>query len=379
MNRHSVPNATLGLPGKPPNGGSKPRFYEFDDGVTRLVKWSPSPHGTKACFNELVASRLGQLIDAPILRGIVVYVPDEIIPDDHRTEGAKPGFHFAVTRMLGENFIAPGHYEDIENSSELPAAAVLLSWLAVGDHQGHNQYLQRLEREESGVIKKTKRFRLIDMGQMFGDFNWSAGSVAKVHTSYKLPGHLANHLTKATLATAIDQLAQLPDSIIEECFQDCPGAWGISNAHGRIPVAREFGGQVARLKSRSLDRNSPCDKGRNAKRAGCQRPRIECVLYEQSGPQKGRNASNGAHSRAVAKHRFPCSWQNAGRFRLSRRAGGNSVGPLIGQCVHQRDAPDKLVLNTNQVPGGGGVGAFISDDDGVRCALRMRHSASRRS
>jgi hypothetical protein len=67
MNRHSVPNATLGLPGKPANGGSQPRFYDFDDGVTRLVKWWPSPHGNKACFNELVASRLGQLIDAPIL------------------------------------------------------------------------------------------------------------------------------------------------------------------------------------------------------------------------------------------------------------------------------------------------------------------------
>jgi hypothetical protein len=159
MNRHSVPNATLGLPGKPVNGGSKPRFYDFDDGVTRLVKWSPSPHGNKACFNELVASRLGQLIDAPILRGIIVYVSDDIIPADHRADGATPGFHFAVTRMQGENFVAPGHYAEIENGSELPAAAVHLAWLAIGDQQGHNQYLQRLEYEEHGVIKKTKRFR----------------------------------------------------------------------------------------------------------------------------------------------------------------------------------------------------------------------------
>jgi hypothetical protein len=112
VNQHSVPNATLGLPGKPIDGGSQPRFYEFDDAVTRLVKWSPSPHGNKACFNELVASRLGQLIDAPILRGIIVYVSDEIIPMDHRAEGAKPGFHFAVTRMPGENFVAPGHYAE---------------------------------------------------------------------------------------------------------------------------------------------------------------------------------------------------------------------------------------------------------------------------
>jgi hypothetical protein len=48
-------------------------------------------------------------------------------PPDHRAEGATPGFHFAVTRMLGENCVAPGHYADIENSSELPAAGVQLA------------------------------------------------------------------------------------------------------------------------------------------------------------------------------------------------------------------------------------------------------------
>jgi hypothetical protein len=229
MNRCSVPNAILGLPGKPANGGSQPRFYEFDDGVTRLVKWSPSPHGAKACFNELVASRLGQLIDAPILRGIVVYVPDEIIPDDHRKEAAKPGFHFGVTRMIGENFVAPGHYTEIDNSSELPAAAVHLAWLDVGDQQGHNQFLQRLEREEGGVLKKTKHFKLIDMGQMFGNFSWTDASVAVVHAGYQLPTHLVPHLTKAKLGPAIDQLQKISDGDILECFQDCPTTWGISD------------------------------------------------------------------------------------------------------------------------------------------------------
>jgi hypothetical protein len=194
------------------------------------VKWSPSPHGNKACFNELVASRLGQLIDAPILRGIIVYVSDDIIPADHRADGATPGFHFAVTRMQGENFVAPGHYAEIENGSELPAAAVHLAWLAIGDQQGHNQYLQRLEYEEHGVIKKTKRFKLIDMGQMFGNFSWTSANVANVHVTYQLPVHLVDHLTKANLAPAIGQLTQLADSVIEECFEDCPNSWGISAA-----------------------------------------------------------------------------------------------------------------------------------------------------
>ena len=127
--------------------------------------------------------------------------------------------------------MAPGHYADIENSSELPAAAVHLAWLAIGDQQGHNQYLQRLEYEDQhGVSKRTKRFRLIDMGQMFGDFNWTPANVTNVHTTYQLPAHLVDHLTRANLASVLNQLTQVSNGLIEECFQDCPDTWGISTA-----------------------------------------------------------------------------------------------------------------------------------------------------
>lgn len=157
MNRNCVPNATYGWPGKPPNGGSNPRFYDFDDGVTRLVKWHPSPHGAKACYNELIASRLGQLVDAPILRGSVVFVADDVIPDEHRKDGgAKEGFHFGVARVPGQNF-KEAHYTDIQNHSELPMAAAFLAWLNVGDQEGHNQFL-RLQHEFGTTTLKPKTF-----------------------------------------------------------------------------------------------------------------------------------------------------------------------------------------------------------------------------
>ncbi len=228
MNRQSFPNATFGLPGKPQDGGSNPRFYQFDDGVTRLVKWHPSSHGTKACYNELVASRLGQLIDAPILRGIVVYVPDEVIPEDHRKIGAKPGFHFGVFQMKGTNFIPAQHYAEIENSAELPLAAVFLSWLCVGDQEGHNQYLQRLEIKQEGFPpKETKNFKMIDMGAMYANRNWTASNVATVHDRYKIPTHIAEKLTAEKLQPAIDTLKKVDESLIRECFEDCPNEWNV--------------------------------------------------------------------------------------------------------------------------------------------------------
>jgi len=223
LNRHSVPNAIYGLPGRPADGGSNPRFYEFDDGPTRLVKWHPSAHGVKACYNELVASRLGQLIDAPILRGGVVYVAKEIIPADHLTIGAKEGFHFGVYMMDGGNFVPTQHYAEIENTSQLPYAGVFLAWLAVGDQEGHNQYLQQLE---IGGIR-TKRFKLVDMGFMFGSPGWTKTSIATVHDQYKIPTHLAEKLSFEKLKPAIGELQAIDNESIRQCFDDCPEEWDI--------------------------------------------------------------------------------------------------------------------------------------------------------
>lgn len=233
-NKQSVPNAILGLPGTPANGGSNPRFYDFDDGVTRLVKWHPSQHGTKACYNELVASRLGQLIGSPILRGGVVYVPSDIIPADHKVFGATGGFHFGVFRMAGTNFLPASHYTDIDNASELPFAAVFLAWLAVGDQEGHNQFLQQME--VAGTI--TKLFKLVDMGFMFGTPNWSAPGVGNVHTSYRIPLHLAAQLSMAKLTPAIKALQVISDADIGECFDDYPEDWNIPRPDRDAAVAR---------------------------------------------------------------------------------------------------------------------------------------------
>lgn len=224
MNRHSVPNAIYGLPGKPIDGGSHPRYYDFDDGVIRLVKWHPSVHGAKACDNELVASRLGQLIGAPILRGGVVYLPKEIIPAEHQAVGAKERFHFAVYMMDGGNFVPSQHYAEIDNSSELPYAGVFLAWLAVADQEGHNQFLQQLEI--GGV--KTKRFKLVDMGFMFGSPGWTKATIAGVHDQYKISTHLVQKLSIEKLQPAMKELGSIDNESIHQCFDDCPEEWNIT-------------------------------------------------------------------------------------------------------------------------------------------------------
>lgn len=230
VNRFAVPNATVGLPGKPTNGGSGPRFYDFDDGVVRLVKWHPSYHGARLCYNELVASRLGQLISAPILRGSVVYIPEEIIPQDHLPY-AKKGFQFGVTRMDGENFQPAAHYGEIENKAELCRAAVLLAWLSVEDHEGRNQYLQRLDVKLGGTKRRqSKLFRLIDMGFAFADGDWRAETVAGISDAYVLPSHIDVQLRWPEVKAAIDDLKSVSADDIRACLQDFPPDWNVPPA-----------------------------------------------------------------------------------------------------------------------------------------------------
>jgi hypothetical protein len=141
--------------------------------------------------------------------------------------------------MKGENFVPAQHYGEIANAAELPAAAAHIAWLAVADQHGHNQYLQQLEIERDGyppVI--TKRFKLIDMGLMFGNGNWSVANIGNVPAAYALPDHLAAKLTLATLAPAIAAVKAAPEAAIRECFADCPDEWNVSDADKQAGAER---------------------------------------------------------------------------------------------------------------------------------------------
>lgn len=147
--------------------------------------------------------------------------------------------------MDGENFVPAQHYQEIANTAELPSAAALLGLLAVGDQQGHNQYLQRKEvRPPGGAPIMTKHSRLIDMGQMFGHWAWSAATHSACHAAYALPGHMAAHLTWGKLQPTIDEIAGAADGEFHACFEDCPEEWAVPAADraagsARVIVARD--------------------------------------------------------------------------------------------------------------------------------------------
>ncbi len=209
-------------------GGSGARFADFDDEIIRLVKWHPSAHGVTATYSELVASRLGQLIEAPVVRGTVVYVDPELLPPESRGQDPQP-FHVGFTHLEGQDF-SDADYEAIDNEVALPRAAVQLAWLQIEDQQGHNQYLYRTEQVlPDNTRRKRSEFVIIDQAAMCGSHDWS-GQNLRPDAAYTLPAPLVSKISMDEIEPVLEQLSAVEEDDIRSCFDSRPDSWGITDS-----------------------------------------------------------------------------------------------------------------------------------------------------
>jgi hypothetical protein len=226
IHRNWVPNAQRVLPGTLENGGSKPRVCRFDDRVKRVVKWHPSRHGLTATYSELVASRLGQLVGAPTLRGSIVYVDHVLLPPDIGSWVTQP-FHVGFTYMPGSNF-RQKDFEFLDNRGALPSAAVLLAWLQMGDHDGRNEYLRRVEEEtRDGETIRKKEYFLIDQSAILGIDDWSNAGFGKSDQGYELPKGLRKQIYFDEVERVLEGLGEVEEGEITSCLEHYPDEWGI--------------------------------------------------------------------------------------------------------------------------------------------------------
>jgi hypothetical protein len=232
--KESVPNATLVHTYQLP-GASNPRVCDFDDMTLRVVKWHPSAHGLTATYSELVASRLGQLIEAPVVRGTVVYVEPELLPPELTTQAAHPvtqPFHVGFTYSPGKGFRSDD-YAQIKNTMSLPAAAVQLAWLQVEDQEGedHNQYLYQLEQVlPDKTTRKMNHFIVVDQAAICGTHDWSTAT-PQPSALYNLPSHLKSRVSMEAMEPVLDNVMSLDEEEIRSCFSSYPDGWDIKDHH----------------------------------------------------------------------------------------------------------------------------------------------------
>jgi hypothetical protein len=209
------------------NGGSQPRVCDFDDMVLRLVKWHPS-NGLTSTYSELAASRLGQLIDSPVVRGSVVFVDMGLLPPEFQGRIMQP-YHIGFTYAPGQNF-SEADYGGIKNTTALPAAVVHLAWLQVGDQETHNQYLYQLEHVlPDRTIRKMNHFILVDLACICGCHDWSQVALNSPNGSYNLPPHLKSRVQMPAVEPLLQRVGAIPEEAIRSCFDSHPEEWGIGD------------------------------------------------------------------------------------------------------------------------------------------------------
>ena len=224
-----VPNATEVLPVNLQNGGSKPRVCKFDDKVSQLVKWHPSIHGLTATYSELVASRLGQLINAPVIRGAIVRVAKDLLPPGI-DQMVDQEFHIGFTYVNGKNFTFQD-YPGLANGGSLPSAAVLLAWLHMGDHDHHskNKFMRQFQSEDNeGETINIKEFVLIDLSAIYGLDDWNSCLFGSPEKEYVLPQHFCERINLDDASAVVQQVVGLEEEEIISCLDFYPDEWRIN-------------------------------------------------------------------------------------------------------------------------------------------------------
>jgi hypothetical protein len=82
--------------GKMSQGYSQPKLFECNDGRRYVVKLMSNPQGIRGLPNELIACRLGKLLNLPIVPDRIVYLTKELINNNRelKKQRVRPGPHF---------------------------------------------------------------------------------------------------------------------------------------------------------------------------------------------------------------------------------------------------------------------------------------------
>jgi hypothetical protein len=117
---------------------SEPVLLECEDGFKYVVK---GRQAGRQIVNDQLVARLGELLQAPVGKPTIVYVPQELIDEQPNLRGFRAGTAhgtrwiedcsdvrcFSASDLLATN--AP------DNRSRLVLLAVLYSWTRANDHQ----------------------------------------------------------------------------------------------------------------------------------------------------------------------------------------------------------------------------------------------------
>jgi hypothetical protein len=146
-------------------GWTRPYLFECDDGNKYVIKFMSNPKGVCGLAKELIACRLGRLLDLPIVYGTVIYITKDII-DRYpilKKEHVKPGPHFGSRFLEGARYPSRETIRRCVNLHEAARMIVFDVWVNNTDRHSKNILITNTSKP---------KFKMIDHQCIFGGPRW---------------------------------------------------------------------------------------------------------------------------------------------------------------------------------------------------------------
>jgi hypothetical protein len=205
-----------------------PQLFECDDGRRYVVKLMSNPYGIRALPNELIAYRLGRVLDLPLAPGNVVEIRQSVI--DNFPELSKmrvqPGPHFGS--LFFENTQKPS-LRALANCVNLEQSAGMIVF---------DQWIKNHDRSSGNLILTAgyrPRFYMIDHASCFCGSGWSLRRLQR--NSDRVEPYWSGLYERFVpfidgpenpLLPALERLESLDPSAIRETMRSIPAEWRVS-------------------------------------------------------------------------------------------------------------------------------------------------------
>lgn len=208
-------------------GATTPQLFRASDGKVYVVKLQNNRMGPKVLANELLGSKMGEMLGLCFPRGGVIKIEEQVVRRSRilLTAGVTPGRHYACEFLSHTGYVTRNSLGKASNRGQM--AGVMLF-----DHMFHNldRTLNRrnlLVRREGGGLK----IYAIDNSHLFRRGRWTVESLEKLAPSIKINRHraygwlLKHYLTPGDFTPYLERIQAITDSQLAELVESIPREW----------------------------------------------------------------------------------------------------------------------------------------------------------
>ena len=223
---------------------SKPKIY--------IVKFSNNKLGSKVLVNELLAARMGELLELCFPPGGIIEITKDTIMRNRRLLSSKvlPGQHFASEFLRGAEYVGRHNLPFAINKEQM--AGVILF-----DHMFYN--LDRTWNRKNLIMRREKegpKIYAIDNSHLFRQGRWTSEWLEKLEDGVNINSRrsfgllLKHYLYPEDFFAFADKIKEIDDKEIEHLVDSIPAEW-LPNTNERfslktfITKRRDMADQIA--------------------------------------------------------------------------------------------------------------------------------------